>query len=48
MTMTDDPDFLDELLTRYLDGDATDEVQGRDDQAGDAVSAYCAASEGSV
>ena len=27
MTMTDDPDFLDELLTRYLDGEATgDEI----------------------
>ena len=29
MTMTDDPDFLDELLTRYLDGDATDDEIAR-------------------
>ena len=29
MTMTDDPDFLDELLSRYLDGDATDEDVAR-------------------
>ena len=29
MTMTDDPDFLDELLTRYLDGEATDDEVAR-------------------
>ena len=29
MTMTDDPDFLDELLSRYLDGDATDDEVAR-------------------
>lgn len=29
MTMPDDPDFLDELLTRYLDGDATDDEIAR-------------------
>jgi len=29
MTMTDDPDFLDELLTRYLDGEATDSEVAR-------------------
>ena len=29
MTMTDDPDFLDELLTRYLDGEATDDEIAR-------------------
>lgn len=27
--MTDDPDFLDELLSRYLDGDATDDEVAR-------------------
>lgn len=29
MTMTDDPDFLDELLTRYLDGEATESEVAR-------------------
>lgn len=29
MTMTDDPDFLDELLSRYLDGEATAEDVAR-------------------